>query len=642
MQDPANSADDRVRRTLSYHRRTKHHLHRYAQSLGYLDWATQPDPFRTFAGAPTVPLPLLADALDASSRISTRPERIAPRRWMSTASACYSSWRSGCRPGRSTRARAGRCAATRPAATCIRPRVTPSCRRCRASRPASTTTSAATTFWNAVARSPPPSPQPRRVLAAGSVSGRPVVDPLARGVEVWRTRLPLLPARRRPRPRRDPLRRGGAGLVGPVARPSRRCRRVRLARPERARALPEVDPLDREHPDAIVLVGPPPLPHAVSGLTTPADGAWSGKANRLSPHHVHWEVIDDVAEATWRRKGTRLFFTGATVAKKSRVRRQASVPAATLIRQRRSCLALDGRTDLDVGPVLSHPRPAAAAAGRAALGSAALGAAPARRRLCPPRYGLRPGLYFFERSPAVHDELRHTCRPTFAWEKPTGCPDELAFYLLAEGDSRAQARTVSCHQDIAADGAFSSRHDRGIRRHHSDERGVVVSAPVLGGGRPRARALPGGGGGWSARHRDRLLLRRRDARYFGPARRPLAGPLPFHRGRTGRGCATADDGAVRTSRTLTGCRPYGEQRYRGEVQRTTVIAATRIGLHLWPHGAFAHSRSTNAECSAVAVPRCTHASTAARSPRSSASVSRHRPGKTSLRKVPAASAASRS
>ena len=35
----------------------------YARSPGYLDWATQPDPFRTFAGAPRTDLPLLADRL---------------------------------------------------------------------------------------------------------------------------------------------------------------------------------------------------------------------------------------------------------------------------------------------------------------------------------------------------------------------------------------------------------------------------------------------------------------------------------------------------------------------------------------------------------------------------------------------------
>ena len=36
---------------IDYHQATKHHLDRYARSLGYLDWATQPDPFRRFAGA---------------------------------------------------------------------------------------------------------------------------------------------------------------------------------------------------------------------------------------------------------------------------------------------------------------------------------------------------------------------------------------------------------------------------------------------------------------------------------------------------------------------------------------------------------------------------------------------------------------
>ena len=36
---------------VAYHERTKHHFHRYATSSGYMDWATQPDPFRRYAGA---------------------------------------------------------------------------------------------------------------------------------------------------------------------------------------------------------------------------------------------------------------------------------------------------------------------------------------------------------------------------------------------------------------------------------------------------------------------------------------------------------------------------------------------------------------------------------------------------------------
>src|SRR5205823_8028945 len=35
-------------------------------SPGYLDWAAQPDPFRTYVGAERVELPLLADRLDAA------------------------------------------------------------------------------------------------------------------------------------------------------------------------------------------------------------------------------------------------------------------------------------------------------------------------------------------------------------------------------------------------------------------------------------------------------------------------------------------------------------------------------------------------------------------------------------------------
>src|SRR5450631_4369321 len=41
---------------IAYHERTKHHFHRYAASLGCMDWATQPDPFRRYPGADLVRL----------------------------------------------------------------------------------------------------------------------------------------------------------------------------------------------------------------------------------------------------------------------------------------------------------------------------------------------------------------------------------------------------------------------------------------------------------------------------------------------------------------------------------------------------------------------------------------------------------
>ena len=50
---------DPLSQVLRYHQETKHHFFRYARALGYLDWANQPDPFRRYAGARLIPLPIL-------------------------------------------------------------------------------------------------------------------------------------------------------------------------------------------------------------------------------------------------------------------------------------------------------------------------------------------------------------------------------------------------------------------------------------------------------------------------------------------------------------------------------------------------------------------------------------------------------
>ena len=71
--------DSTIERTLAYHQRTKHHLHRYARSLGYLDWATQPDPFRTYAGVPRIELDLLADRVTSCYGDLFRPGAIGPQ-----------------------------------------------------------------------------------------------------------------------------------------------------------------------------------------------------------------------------------------------------------------------------------------------------------------------------------------------------------------------------------------------------------------------------------------------------------------------------------------------------------------------------------------------------------------------------------
>ena len=69
--------------------------------------------------------------------------------------------------------------------------------------------------------------------------------------------------------------------------------------------------------------------------------------------------------------------------------------------------------------------------------------------------GVAPGLYLLERDPTVHDRLRAAFRPTFLWERPVGCPEHLRLFRLLSGDFRRSSRMVSCHQEIASDGAFS-------------------------------------------------------------------------------------------------------------------------------------------------------------------------------------------
>ena len=61
---------DQLQTVFDYHERTKHHFHRYARSLGYMDWDNQPNPFRRFDRAELIELdecPVCADATDRAA-----------------------------------------------------------------------------------------------------------------------------------------------------------------------------------------------------------------------------------------------------------------------------------------------------------------------------------------------------------------------------------------------------------------------------------------------------------------------------------------------------------------------------------------------------------------------------------------------
>ena len=84
--------------------------------------------------------------------------------------------------------------------------------------------------------------------------------------------------------------------------------------------------------------------------------AWAGRANSLSPAHVHWPVIDEAAQAAWRVDAAMETskHAGAIVVDEfaecpGRPGVSPQIKAVALIKQRRSSLSLDGATSITAG-----------------------------------------------------------------------------------------------------------------------------------------------------------------------------------------------------------------------------------------------------------------------------------------------------
>jgi nitroreductase len=189
-------------------------------------------------------------------------------------------------------------------------------------------------------------------------------------------------------------------------------------------------------------------------------GRWTGRANRLSPTHIDWPIIDEVATAT-RPTGLAVVAHRRTPAPPgapphpapsdapSHPRTPApSHPARSLILQRRSAVAFDAQSSLprqtfvDMLQRLDAARP------------------PFDALWWPPHVhlalfvhrvdGLVPGVYAYLRDRAAAAAWKAAMRPEFLWER---IDDEL--YLLVPIDARRAANRVSCDQEIAEDGFFS-------------------------------------------------------------------------------------------------------------------------------------------------------------------------------------------
>ena len=451
--------ENQVDAVLDYHVRTKHHLHRFAASLGYLDWATQPDPFRTYADAPTMDLPLSAGRM-ASARygdlyipgsIAASPINRDGVAALFELALGLSAWK--------------QYEKTRWALRC--------------------------------------NPSSGNLHPTEGYAVLPAIEGLDAGVYHYLSRDHCLQRRCVPRPEdTESLARllPRSFLVGLSSihwreawkygeRAFRYCQHdighaiatVRYAAAAlgwQARLLdvsdsgitdvlglarqPGIDEADREHPATLLLVGP----QCSSGFeisevrNVMSAGAWTGQPNALSPDHTRWPVIDVVAQATWRSDDGLSMDTpvanpweGANTATPSSDPAQSR--AVSIIQQRRSAVALDDITSIHAQTfygMLDRLLPRS-------------GVAPWDVLPWPPHLhcgifvhridGLAPGLYLFLRNPNSHDAVKSALRRDFLFEHPEGCPHDLPLFKLIEGDFRRQAQVISCQQKIAGAGAFS-------------------------------------------------------------------------------------------------------------------------------------------------------------------------------------------
>jgi SagB-type dehydrogenase family enzyme len=430
---------------LGYHAHTKHGLERYAAGPETLDWDSQPNPFREFAGAPRIALPLLADRLDTTwAQVYARDRVPAPLTIETVAtllelSMGLSAWKEH-GPDRW----ALRC---NPSSGNLHP--------IEAYVFASRIGGLDDGLYHYVSRDHaleqrwranmgPPGPR-RLWIALASVHWR----------EAWKYGERAFRYCQLDVGHALGALRYAAAALGWCAKVVEDIADTRLAALMGLDRAADFAGVEHEEGDLLIAIDPQPTPpqehDAASRLPELRGGDWAGRANRLDPHPMYrWPVIDDVSRATrGRGAGSRHEDLAHPPLRQSSLAR-----AADLILQRRSAQRFDSKFIMRGGDFYRLldcllPRPLAP--------WDVWSFAP---RLHPFFFvhrveGLEPGLYALPRRPDAIPALRDAMRADFAWQTVDDAPAHLPFFKLVPADCRGVARTVSCHQWIASDGCVS-------------------------------------------------------------------------------------------------------------------------------------------------------------------------------------------
>jgi len=443
---------DPVEAVRAWHDRTKHHPGRYAASAGYLDWESQPEPFRRFVGAPLVPLDLEGPpgpsyeeawlegrvpprALDRASLSQLLRDALGLSAWKQ---AGDTRWPLRVDPSSGNlHPTEGYLLAPAVEGLCPVPAVWHYQPFLHALEQRRTLTEAE---WAALSAGLPGGSV---LVGLSSIAWR----------EAWKY------GERSGRYCQHDL----GHVIGTVAVAAAalgwRVRLVGAATDEeldRLLGLPAGDPAEEERADALLVVGPQVEAGWRPG-PIPA-GAWVGTPNRLSTEHHPWPVLELLDRVTRKEVAgpapERVEVDSGLVVGDSPVRLRE------IVHMRRSAVDMDGRTGISRAAFVQVLRKLLP--GRAQVPWTALPWAP---RVHPVFFVHRvqdvaPGLYMLVRDPAALPRLRGWMDPAFDWEQTAELPElpglpELPLYRLRAGDMRAVAQSLSCGQGIASDGVFA-------------------------------------------------------------------------------------------------------------------------------------------------------------------------------------------
>ena len=463
-EDSPDARRSLVERVFAYHEQTKHHFHRYARSLGYMDWATQPHPFRYYEGSPQTqldlsrsPRSLSYDQLYDDSRLSPQAVDLDSLANLFRNSLGLSAWKQAGSKRWALRINPSSGNLHPTEAYAVLPPLsgvsaTPALYHyVSESHVLELRASLSDDVWRSITKS---QPEGSFLVGLSSVIWR----------EAWKY------GERSFRYCQHDVGHALAALRFATLFSGWNFRLVSSWSTEdiaQLLGLNRTDEFCAEEPEEAELLAivTPGISSKKSDPSVPApddttmqqirESVWYGRPNQVSRSHVCWPVIEEVTAATKMPRSVAPVESSHLDHRRA-VNRQSSsgLDARQIIFQRRSCLALDGVSEISREQfirMLVRTLPGPYPPWDALYWMPKIHLLLFVHRVV----GLQSGVYILVRDQTKTEVLRSACDTKLMWKTPAGVPLDLPLYLLTEVDCRDAARTMSCHQEIAADGFFS-------------------------------------------------------------------------------------------------------------------------------------------------------------------------------------------